>query len=325
MRSLVAWLQRHKIGLSLVAVIAFLLWRDNFPGLVSRARLRQEALTDGPSMGMTADFGSPLMSRGISNPSFPPIQDGYPPTDTADRLVIRDTSLSIVVKDVADSIGKIKQSAEALGGYLVSSHLSKPAESGNGTTTVRVPEDKLDQALISFRSTGIRVVDERISGRDVTDEYVDLDARLQTLNKTKLKFEEILDQATQVPDLLNVQRELVNLQAQIDNLKGQQLYLAQSAKLSKVTVYLSTDELSLPYAPAQPWRPSVVFKMAVRSLVGTLRSAGTALIWIGVYSPIWLPITGLVWYLSRRKRLLPASPTSASTPAAGKPAPATKS
>jgi hypothetical protein len=144
------------------------------------------------------------------------------------------------------------------------------------------------------------VVDENVSGRDVTDQYVDLEARLTTLNKTKAKFEEILDRATQVQDLLNVQRELINLQSQIDSIKGQQQYLSQSAKLSKVTVYLSTDEFALPYSPGQPWRPNVVFKLAVRSLVSTLRGAGTAAIWIGVYSPIWAPILAVIWVIKKK-------------------------
>lgn len=186
---------------------------------------------------------------------------------------------------------------------MVNSHLSKPEESANGTITVRVPEEKLTEALEAFRRAGLRVVDENVSGRDITDQYVDLEARLATLNKTKAKFEEILDKATQVQDLLNVQRELINLQSQIDSIKGQQQYLSQSAKLSKITVYLSTDEFSLPYSPADPWRPNVVFKLAVRSLVTNLRNIGSAIIWIGVYSPVWVPISLIAWFLTKKNKI----------------------
>ena len=234
---------------------------------------------------------------------IPPVGNDFVPTDSSDRMVIKESTISLMVKDVAGSIKNIQTLAERSGGYLINSHLSKPQESGSGSISVRVPESKLTDTLAEFRKAGLRVVDEYISGNDVTDQYVDLEARLATLNKTKAKFEQILDQAVQVQDLLNVQRELVNLQQQIDSIKGQQQYLAQSAKLSKVTVYLSTDEFSLPYSPADPWRPNVVFKLAVRSLVMNLRNIGSALIWTGVYSPVWAPIL-LIILLLRRKKIL---------------------
>ena len=144
------------------------------------------------------------------------------------------------------------------------------------------------------------MVSENLTGEDVTDQFVDIDARLATLYRTKAKFEEILDKAVKVEDLLNVQRELINLQTQIDSLKGQQLYLEKSAAMAKITIYLSTDELALPYAPSEAWRPTVILKLAVRSLVGNLRNFGSALIWIGVYSVVWVPILIVLFIIRKR-------------------------
>jgi len=110
---------------------------------------------------------------------------------------------------------------------------------------------------------------------------------LETLYKTKAKFEEILDKADKVQDILQVQRELTNLQAKIDQLKGRKQYLEKTARLAKVTVYLSTDEWALPYQPAEAFRPQVIFKQAVRSLIKTLRGVAKLLIWIVVYLPVW--------------------------------------
>ncbi len=71
--------------------------------------------------------------------------------------------------------------------------------------------------------------------------------------------------------------------------------------MAKVTIYLSTDEMALPYAPSNAWRPAVIFKLAVRSLIGSLRSLASVLIWIVVYSVIWLPI--LIAILLLRKKI----------------------
>lgn len=133
----------------------------------------------------------------------------------------------------------------------------------------------------------------------MTDQYMDIEARLKTLEKTKTKFEEIMDKATKVPDILQVQREIISLQSQIDSLKGQQEYLKNSAKSAKLTIHLSTDEWSLPYAPEDSsFRPNVIFKQAIRSLVQTIRGLVAKLIWVGVYSIIWVPIViviGIIW------------------------------
>ena len=122
--------------------------------------------------------------------------------------------------------------------------------------------------------------------------------------KTKAKFEQIMDQATQIQDILQVQREIISLQDQIDSLKGRQNYLEKTAAMAKITIYLSTDEYALPYAPPTSFRPNVIFKEAVRSMVGTIRGLAKDLIWIGVYSAIWLPILLVVIFLRRRKKTL---------------------
>ena len=192
-------------------------------------------------------------------------------------------------------------SAQKLGGFLVESNLDVPEEGATGSISVRIPSTRLDEGLAAIRTLGVKVVSENVMGTDVTDQFVDLEARLETLTKTRVKFDQIMASAVQIQDILNVQRELVNLQSQIDSVRGQQKYLEQTAKLSLVTVYLATDELALPYAPAQPWRPSVIFKEAVRSLIVTFRGAGSILIWAVVYSPIWAPVGLMAWWLKRKK------------------------
>lgn len=290
--NLVSWFKSHKLISLLILVIAFLIWKQYRPPLVLNNLVTQR------SFGESASTLS-LKSQNSLNSPISSISK-VPPTDSADRLIIQETSLSLVVKDVASSLSQIQSQAESLGGFLVNSHLSQPEEAGNGAITVRIPSEKLAEALTAFRSAGLRVVDEQVNGRDVTDQYVDLDSHLVTLEKTKTKFEEILNRAVNVPEILSVQREIISLQSQIDSFKGQKEYLKKSADLSKITVYLSTDEFSLPYAPKEAWRPEVIVKLAVRALVTDLRKIAAAVIWIAVFTPIWLPILLIiVWRVNK--------------------------
>ncbi len=228
-------------------------------------------------------------------------QNMAPPTDNPNRLVIQDTSLSLVVKDVPRTIKDIESKTSSLGGFLINSNLNRPEQSASGTISVRIPHDRIAEALEAFKGFSVKVVSENVYGRDVTDQYEDLGAKLEILNKTKAKYEAILENAVAVSDLLNVQRELVSLQSQIDSLKGQQEFYKQSSNLSRINIYLSTDELSLPYTPDNSWRPAVVFKTAIRSLLGTFRSLGSAVIWLFVFSPVWIPVAALIWLLKKRK------------------------
>ena len=223
------------------------------------------------------------------------------PSESTSRLVITETSLSLQVNDVLQKIKEIQSKAESWGGFLINSNVSKPEGAAAGTISVRIPSEKLSIAMSEFRKLAVKVVSENISGTDVTDQYTDLQAQLDVLNKTKVKFEEILDKAVRVEDLMNVQQQLINLQQQIDSVKGREKYLEQTSKLARVTIFLSTDDLALPYSPSNEWRPAVVFKEAVRSLLLNLRNVGNLLIWGIVYLPVIALILAIVWLYKRRQ------------------------
>ena len=285
MKFFLGWLKKNKL-LALVFLALVCLVFKNY--LFPTYRLRQGQKLISPEMS----FLPPPM----------PGRDYAPAPEIEDRLVIRESTLSLLVENVVDSIQVIQQKTESWGGYLVNSDLyhSEETEAASGSITIRVPQEKLDDSLTYFRGLAVKVVSENISGQDVTDEYVDIEARLATLQKTKVKFEAILEKAEKVEDILKVQRELINLQQQIDHWQGRAQYLEKSAEMSRVIIYLSADELSLPYAPTQAWRPKVILKQAIRSLIYLMRKTGAVLIWFGVYAVIWVPV--LVIYLFWRHR-----------------------
>ncbi len=218
-------------------------------------------------------------------------------------MVVEESNLSLVVDNVRQKVDQVLDYTNQSGGYMISSSLSQPEEAPFATLVVRLPREKLRPALDFLRILSIKVTSENLIGQDVTDQYFDIEERLSTLYKTKAKFEEILNQASKIDDILRVQREIISLQSQIDSLKGQQEYLKKTAENARLTVYLSTDEWSLPYAPEEPgFRPKVIFKQAVRSLVRNIRALGKLSIWVLVYGLIWLPLL-IVIKVIRNKRI----------------------
>lgn len=244
---------------------------------------------------------APMMgeaSLDMVSTSFMP--EAPPAPEVANRMIVTNSYLSLVVEDVGAAVESAKTYTTGLGGYFVNSSINRPEEGGMGTLSLRIPADKLPEALNHFRDQAVTVVSEDLTGTDVTDQFVDNEERLRVLEKNKATFEQIMAQATDVDDIVRVQREIFSLQSQIEAIKGQQQYMEQTSKMALVTLYLSTDELSLPYAPVDAWRPEVIFKTAVRQLVTTMRGVGSALIWIGVYAVLWLPLLIISWLLYRR-------------------------
>jgi len=287
------WLKNNKIVALLIIIILFLLFRKT-----SSIPIYNSISSRSTDVMMEKSTGIGGYAPAVSDSYLPPTQ--VAPSDSANRLVIQNSDLSLLVKNVKETANQITDFAKINSGFMISSSLNNPNDQGTGNIIIRIPSRKFKETLNFLEGLSVKVVYENLYGEDVTDQYTDIKARLQTLYTTKAKFEEILTKANQVQDILNVQREIINLQSQIDSLKGQELYLEKSAELSKITVYLSTDELELPYAPKENWRPEVIIKTAIRSLVQNLRDVVSAAIWIGVYAIIWLPLLLIGIFLKKK-------------------------
>lgn len=294
MQKLIDWVKSNKLASLLLLIVTYFFWQSSFGVGLSRQAFA-------PSFEAGTRGNADMMYKTSPNIGLSLPQKNYAPAQTQNRLLVQESNLSLLVKNVSDTQEKIIDFSKSVGGFMVSSSLSNPQDVASGNVTVRVPEDRLKEVLAYFRSLSVKVVSENLTGTDVTDEYVDIEARLSTLNRTKAKFEEIMDKATQVQDILSVQREIISLQDQIDSLKGRKEYLTKTAELAKITIYLSTDELALPYSPGEPFRPDVIFKLAVRSLIGTLQGIAESAIWIVVYSVIWVPVLLGVFLYRRLK------------------------
>lgn len=297
------WIKRNKLSSLLLGVILFYILRS----FISSSGVNYPAsrISSPPMMDSTYNA-----SRGMTVPggvSYTEMMQKVSPvssidTSTQNRLVQKESSLSLLVGDVRSTADTVIKQAEGMGGFMIQSTFSNPGESPSGSISVRVPASNLASYLDILRKQSIRVVSEQLSGTDITDQYKDIKSRLDTLNTTKAKFEAIYDKAVSIQDILEVQNRIIELQDQIDSLKGQQQYMEKSAEMARVSVYLSTDELSLPYASDTSWRPSVVFKSAVRSLVENLRGFASLLIWVSVYVVFWGPVLVIILLIRRYRR-----------------------
>ena len=103
-----------------------------------------------------------------------------------ERLVIRNAHLTLVVTDPAQSTEDISQMAQEMGGFVVSSSVYQTTYADDvlaiqASITIRVPAERLDEALNLIKAGSIEVRSENVSGQDVTQEYIDLQSQLRNL------------------------------------------------------------------------------------------------------------------------------------------------
>jgi len=169
-----------------------------------------------------------------------------------DRLVIQNADLAIVVKDPKARLKRIADMATAMGGFVVTSNIyttyygPNSVEAPEATITIRVPSDRLDEALDEIKKGDVEVEYENRSGQDVTSQYVDLQSQLGAKQAAEKKLLEILDGATETEGVLAVYTQLQIIQGEIEVLKGQIKYYEESAALSAVSVRIIATETVQP-------------------------------------------------------------------------------
>jgi hypothetical protein len=239
------------------------------------------------------------------------------PIDTGQRLIQRTANLTLLVDDVSQAATQIRTLAEGYkDGFVVSSTQREENGRPAATVTIRVPADRFDEAMDKLKALG-RVNNEQVSAKDITEEFVDTDARLRNLRATEARYLDLLQQAKTVDDVLKVEQQLSNIRGQIEQLQGRLQFLSRSAATSLITV-----ELRLPAAaqtpPPSDWAVQPIFRNAWAALLSTLQFLLAAVIWVVIFTPIWLPLALLVRFWRRRRggRAATVAPAAPASPAA---------
>ena len=169
----------------------------------------------------------------------------------------------------------------------------------NATVVIRVPVQSFNEIVSQIKSVG-EVRSESINGQDVTEEFVDLEAQLKNLRATETQFLEIMKRATQIQDILAVQRELMNVRSSIESMEGRMKYLSESADYSTITVYLSSDSSSLPIVDSSDeWKLVGEIKEALRSLLEFGKEFVSIVIRVVIFAPVWGAVALIVWLISK--------------------------
>ena len=158
---------------------------------------------------------------------------------STERKTITTIDISIEVDDARESVEFIAESARAAGGYVSSSSVYDSYYGSNtareGYITVRVPESDYPAFIKDIEGLG-EVTSKSESGRDVTEEYIDVSARLENLKRQETRLFEILNITETVDEVLSVEKEIERVRGEIDSLTGRLNYLDDRIEFSTINV-----------------------------------------------------------------------------------------
>ncbi|HZX49524.1 MAG TPA: DUF4349 domain-containing protein [Candidatus Paceibacterota bacterium] len=283
-----------------------------------------------PAPGGTVQFTNPLSSGGsVFDNLFAQRETSSVPSSNqpgsnnaqegqlTQRKITKNGSLSLLVESAEDAAQRIQNIANDLQGFVSNSRVYEvSAGTKNGAVTIRVPSDKFEEAVAAIKELASKVEQEQITSADVTEQFVDLEARLTNLRAEEAQYLEIMNRAGSISDTLQVAQQLSRVRGQVEQLEGQLQFLARQVDMSTIQVSLTADSDVEVFGIR--WRPLYIVKQEFRDMLEGLTWYINAMIAFVFWLPVlilWLGTSGIIflvaWKLGRKvwRKFLKPQPT----------------
>lgn len=238
-----------------------------------------------------------------------PVEPAAAPKRVDERKLIKTVGLRLEVKDTTAAAEAIKQLTTSLGGYVSSLSAHKAGELLYYQIAIRVPVEQLESAVGQMKTLASEVEGETVQTQDVTDQFVDLEARLKALKATEEELLALLAESRKrnqsAKDIMAIYEELTGIRTRIEQIQGQLRLLDNQASLSTINIELIPTEAAKPIV-VRGWSPMDAVRASTRTLVRTLQSLadfaiGAIIVLLPLALILGVPIVLLVRALRRRR------------------------
>jgi hypothetical protein len=272
--------------------------REPAPSMAAQApKAQAQAATEGGAEHSAKHAPSIASAAATSSP-------GADTGAMSSRAVIRNATMQLSHARPNQVTEQATVLARAAGGYVLDGTTQTAAGSVLSSMVVlRVPEPAFEQTLEQVRKLAT-LREESITGEDVTDEFVDTEARLRALRKLELRLMGLLEQSAKLNDLLQVEQEVARVNGEIERFEGRLRYLRERTQLSTITLTVHAPEQ--PYVPDNESLASRLrnaFHAGVEVSVSVIESG---IVVLGFVLPAGLAFAlfagPVVWMIKRRRR-----------------------
>jgi Domain of unknown function (DUF4349) len=219
--------------------------------------------------------------------------------DPASRLIVRTGQASIEVDSLNPSMAELRRIVQRVGGFVADASIqSGRNQIRSATLQVKVPSERFDDLTMGLEPLG-RLQFVNVGAQDVSEEFVDLTARVANGQRLEDRLVELLRTRTgKLQDVLTVERELARIREEIERMEGRLRFLKTSAQLSTLSINLFEPP---PLVASHPGYSVIAeaFKAAWRNFVGILAGGIASL---GFVAPILVLGWGAVVAAKRHRR-----------------------
>lgn len=153
-----------------------------------------------------------------------------------DKKIIKNASLELEVKDGNTFYKNLREQVKNLGGYVAQEEQTETEYKLENSLVIKVPVDQFDNAVALLSDKVEKIHQRKISSDDVTGEIVDTRSRMEAKKQVRLRYMELLNQAKNMEDILNVQSEINQIQEEIESAAGRVNYLGHAAAFSTINL-----------------------------------------------------------------------------------------
>jgi hypothetical protein len=251
-------------------------------------------ISDSPVVTYRGDSASG--PRIISEAPAPiPASESIDYVTVQDRMIIYNGYISLETDDIDGTLNRIRSLAEGYNGYVAGTSRSMIGNQALADITIRIPQNRFRSTIDDILTYG-KVLDERSTSEDVTEQYIDLKARLKNLKILEESLADLLNRTATIEEILKVEQELARIRGEIDSLQGQLNYLERNVTMSMIKVSLREPSSFTP--PGMDWGET--FETAIRGLFAVI--SGLIILIIAIL-PLIVIIGIPAYYLQRRKRI----------------------
>jgi len=220
---------------------------EGFPGEFGSGSSMGVTITNDSTEEYEFSKGAPAPAAGQATSS-----GGATPSIAAgagDRQVISQGSMSVEVLDVPAAAARVRAIAEGVGGFVEQLSSFGDDEFQQSTLTVRVPQDEFFSVFEQIKALG-KVQNENAGSEDVTERFIDLEARLKSSLREEESLLSLLERAEDISDILVIERELTRVRTEVEQLQGQLNFLERRVDLATITVFLTPPHRDEAQAPS---------------------------------------------------------------------------
>lgn len=153
-----------------------------------------------------------------------------------DKKIIKTASLNLEVKDYNGFYSSLRDKVKGLGGYIALEEQSQSDYKIENTLAIKVPVDQFDNALVQLTDKVEKINEKKITSQDVSTEYIDTRSRMESKKQVRQQYIELLKQAKNMEEILNVQSEINSIQEEIEAAAGRVEYLGHSSAYSTINL-----------------------------------------------------------------------------------------